>query len=253
MSGIGGKKLIGSGAKFNFRAKYWSFAMNQRTGNQNDLVFSYLELRKAVGIIGVALPLVLAIGKLILQGPGLEPTISSYYYTDLGNWFVGSLCAIGVFLLSNKGYPDAGADRGPGYDQIAGWLACIFAVGVALFPMAPAAPPKPTQQQVDIGWAHWTLAALLFLTLAYFSLFLFTKTDPNRTPTPRKLKRNIVYRVCGYTILASILLIPAVTHTPIADKVQACHPVFWLESLAVEAFGIAWLTKGETILKDEPA
>ena len=223
--------------------------MTQQPTDQN-LVFSYLELRKAVGIIGVALPFVLALGKLVLQGPGLEPTISSYYYTDLGNWFVGSLCAIGVFLLSTKGYPDAGpkAARGPGHDQIAGWLACIFAIGVALFPMAPAM--CPTSQQKHIGWMHWTLAALLFLTLAYFSLRLFTKTDPTKTPTPRKLKRNRVYRVCGYTILASILLIPVVTHTPIATYVQALKPVFWLESLAVEAFGVSWLTKGETILKD---
>lgn len=215
--------------------------------NQSDqnLVFSYLELRKAVGIIGVALPFVLALGKLVLQGPGLEPAISSYYYTDLGNWFVGSLCAIGVFLLSTKGYSS--------HDRIAGFLACIFAVGVALFPMAPAANATPTQ--VDIGWAHWTLAALLFLTLAYFSLFLFTKTktDPGSKPTPQKLKRNLVYRVCGCIILASIVLIPVLTHTPIGDKVEALHPVFWLESLAVVAFGVSWLTKGETILKDEAA
>lgn len=216
--------------------------MNQ---NNQNLEFSYLELRRAVGIIGVALPIVLALGKLLLQGPGLEATISSYYYTDLGNWFVGSLCAIGVFLLSTKGYS--------GHDQIAGCLACVFAVGVALFPMAPATNATP--KQVDVGWAHWTLAALLFLTLAYFSLCLFTKTteDPGSKPTPQKLKRNVVYRVCGYTILASVLLIPVVTHTPIADKVEALHPVFWLESLAVEAFGISWLTKGETILKDEAA
>lgn len=233
--------------------------MNQQPGDQN-LVFSYLELRKAVGIIGVALPVVLALGKLVLQGPGLEPTISSYYYTDLGNWFVGSLCAIGVFLLSTKGYPDRKAnsdtDSGIGYDQIAGWLACIFAVGVAMFPMAPepnATNPKlPTPQQVEIGKAHWTLAALLFVTLGCFSLFLFTKTDPNKTPTPQKRKRNLVYRVCGIIIFASILLIPVVTYKPIKDNVQALHPVFWLESLAVEAFGISWLTKGETILKDEP-
>jgi hypothetical protein len=224
--------------------------MTQQPSDPN-LAFSYLELRTTVGIIGVILPVVLAVGKLLLQGGGLEPTISSYYYTDLGNWFVGSLCAIGVFLLSTKGYPDA--DRRFGYDQIAGWFACAFAVGVALFPMAPE--PSATPQQVDIGWVHWTFAALLFLTLAYFSLCLFTKTDPNKTPTPQKRNRNIVYRVCGYTILASILLIPVVTHTPIADKLQACHPVFWLESFAVEAFGIAWLTKGETIriLNDKPA
>lgn len=221
--------------------------MNQQSSDQNPLVFSYLELRMAVGIIGLGLPVVLVIGKLLLQGGGLEPTISSYYYTHMGNWFVGSLCAIGVFLLSTKGYP------GPGHDQLAGFLACIFAVGVALFPMAPET--SATSAQEHIGKAHWTFAALLFLTLAYFSLCLFTKTDPTKIPTDRKRTRNVAYRVCGYIILASILLIPIVTHTPIADAVKPINPVFWLESLAVVAFGVAWLIKGETIpiLNDEEA
>ena len=29
------------------------------------------------------------------------------------------------------------------------------------------------------------------------------------------------------------------------------EPIFWLESVAIVAFGLSWLTKGETILKDE--
>jgi hypothetical protein len=33
--------------------------------------------------------------------------------------------------------------------------------------------------------------------------------------------------------------------------VERLTPVFWLESLAVVAFGVSWLTKGETILKDQ--
>lgn len=109
--------------------------------------------------------------------------------------------------------------------------------------MAPAPPPDPTRQQVDIGWVHGTLAALL--TLAYFSLFLFTMTDSRKgPPTAQKLKRNVVYRVCGYTILS-------VSYKPIAEKIPSLHPVFWLDSLAVEAFGVSWLVKGETILKDK--
>ena len=78
--------------------------MNQQSGSQDLLVLSYLELRKAVGIIGFALPFVLAFGKDLLQGPGIEGSISGYYYTDMRNVLVGSLCAIGVFLLSCRGY-----------------------------------------------------------------------------------------------------------------------------------------------------
>ncbi|HET8922593.1 MAG TPA: hypothetical protein VFN26_06305 [Candidatus Acidoferrum sp.] len=90
-------------------------------------------MRKAVGIIGVALPFALAFGKMLLQGSGLQPSISAYYYTDMRNVFVGSLCAIGVFLLSCKGYDWR--------DEAAGIAACVFAVGVATELAGVAFPP----------------------------------------------------------------------------------------------------------------
>lgn len=215
--------------------------INQQAGPQDPLALSYLDLRKAVGIIGVALPFVLAFGKDLLQGWGIQSSISSYYYTDMGNVSVGSLCAIGVFLMSCRGYDWE--------DETAGVLACIFAVGVALFPTTPDI--CATSQEKLIGRVHLSFAALLFLALAYFCLALFTKTDPNKNPTRKKLQRNIVYRVCGYTILASILLIVVAALPPVETHVQRLSPRFWLESLAVEAFAWAWLTKGEWILKDE--
>src|SRR5258708_1137366 len=100
----------------------------------DSLVMSYLGLRKAIGIIGLMLPFLLAIGNFFAQPllrdakplRGLQDSISHYYYTDMGNVFVGSLCAIGIFLLSYRGYEK--------HDRVAGTLACIFAVGVALFP-----------------------------------------------------------------------------------------------------------------------
>src|SRR5712671_5197551 len=92
----------------------------------NSLVISYLALRKAVGIIGIALPFVLAFGKILLDGPGIQSSVSAYYYTGMRDVFVGSLCAIAVFLMSYRGYERK--------DDIAGDLACVFALGVALLP-----------------------------------------------------------------------------------------------------------------------
>ena len=220
--------------------------MNQQSGPQQDLVLSYLALRKAVGIIGVALPFVLASGNcLIFHCTGLEASISCYYYTGMHNVFVGSMCAIGIFLMSTKGYDWK--------DQFFGILACIFAIGVALFPTTSTPCGSALPPHTIIGGVHLTFAALLFLTLAVFSIALFTKTnkDPNKTPTPQKLKRNIVYRVSGWTIVASIVLMAIVERTPIGARADSLNPVFWLESLAIVAFGISWLTKGETILKDK--
>jgi len=209
--------------------------MDQQPGTQDSLVLSYLDMRKIVGFIGVALPFALAIG----AGQGLQRTISNYYYTDMRNLFVGSLCAMGVFLISTKGY-----DR---RDRIAGALSGIFAFVVALL---PTSPDKPTLRQCVIGTLHLTSAALLFLTFAYFSLTLFTKTDQAQ-PTPQKRQRNRVYRVCGSLILVAILLIAIVKLANVPPGIARLEPIFWLESLAVEAFGVAWLTKGETILEDQ--
>jgi hypothetical protein len=215
--------------------------MNQQTDPQGSLVLSYLTLRKAVGIIGFALPFVLALGKILLQGPGIQATVSLYYYTVMGNVFVGSMSAIGVFLLSTRGY-----DR---KDEIAGRLASAFAIGVALFPTTPET--FATSRGQIIGAIHLSFAALLFLTLAYFSIVLFTKTNPDKSPTRRKLQRNAVYRIAGYAILAGIFLIVVVKLPPVKTHVERFKPVFWLESLAIVSFGASWLIKGETVLKDQ--
>lgn len=215
--------------------------MNQQAGPQNPLVLSYLGMRKAVGIIGIALPFVLAVGKILLQGSGIQSSISSYHYTDMRTVFEGSLCAIGVFLVSTRGY-----DR---KDEIAGRLASAFVIGVALLPTTPDAHATPRDK--IIGGVHLSFAALFYVTLAYFSIALFTKTAPENRPTPQKLQRNIVYRVFGYTILACLLLIGIVKLPVFADHLERLSPVFWLESVATMSFGVSWLTKGETILKDK--
>ena len=216
--------------------------MNERLKSKNALVFSYFTLRKAIGLLGTSFPFVLSLGALILFGTGIQSSISGYYYTGMGDVFVGTLCAIGFFLLSYRGYERK--------DNVAGDLGCIFAVGVALFPTTPDNPVSGDAR--FIGYIHFAFATLFFLTLIYFSLCLFTKTDPNRPPTPRKLQRNKVYKACGYTMILCIVLIVIYYLLPdeVASPIEVHNPVFWLEAIAVVAFGISWLIKGETILKD---
>jgi hypothetical protein len=87
--------------------------------------------------------------------------------------------------------------------------------------------------------------------MAYFSLCLFRKTDPTRPPTRQKLQRNRVYTLCGNTILVCIALIAVLAFVESDALVKRIRPIFWLESAAIVAFGVSWLTKGEAILKDE--
>ena len=215
--------------------------MEQQASSDSSLVLSYLNLRKAIGIIGASLPFALVIGKILLEGPGIQSSISSYYYTNMRDVFVGSLCAIAVFLMSYKGYERK--------DAVAGDLACIFALGIALFPTTTNI--NPTSQDRLVGVLHYLSAVLFFLTLAYFSLVLFRKSNPAKIRTRKKIQRNMVYTVCGYTILACIALLGLKSLLPEESPVNNLNPVFWLESIAVFVFGVSWLTKGEAILKDE--
>jgi hypothetical protein len=205
----------------------------------NTLVRSYLFLRRAIGVLGFALPIVVIVGKQILQGGGLLGSLSGYYYSDMRNVFVGILCAIGVFLISYRGYGRI--------DDLAADIAAVAGIGVALFPTSPA---SPTTTERAIGVAHIVFAAVFFLTLAFFCLFLFTKSDGS-VVTPRKKARNVLYRVCGVVMLASLVLIVLVGLF-FATATASLHPTVWLESLAIFAFGLAWLVKGETLLADFP-
>lgn len=206
---------------------------------KDPFVISYLGLRKSIGVIAISLPFVLAIGKGLFEGPGLEYSISSYYYTVMRDVFVGSLCAIAIFLMSYRG-PEP-------IDNLAGNLACGFALGIALFPTAPQIGATDAQQ--IIGMFHFIFAASFFLTLAYFSLVLFRRKSTN--PTPEKLLRNKIYTICGFTILVCIGFIVLVMQLPKGSSILNLNPVFFLESTAILAFGLSWFTKGEGILADQ--
>lgn len=216
--------------------------MEQISSAERTFVLSHLGLRKAIGIIGFLLPFILAVGKMISDGPGIESSISSYYHTGMRDFFVGTMCSIGAFLFSYKGYDTR--------DDIAGKLGSVFAIGLALVPTAPNM--SQIHEEILIGNIHLAFASAFFLTLAYFSLYLFTKTHPDRAPTRQKLHRNLVYKVCGLLITVALVLIVIVKQLPDNGWQTELDLMFWLESVAVVAFGISWLTKGEILLRDKP-
>jgi hypothetical protein len=210
--------------------------------SESSLVISYLMLRTTVGILGFALPILVPIGGMLIFKSGIQSSLSSYYYTGMRDVFVGILWTIGFFLYSYRGYERL--------DNIVGNFACVFAVGVSLFPTSPDGSSSPIADFV--GNIHLVFAALFFISLIYFSLVLFTRTSQDNQPTPNKMKRNMVYRICAYIMSACIILIAIFKFLPdsVAALFVAHDPVFWLETLAILAFGLSWFTKGEAILAD---
>lgn len=206
---------------------------------RNRLVLSYLTLRKIIGLLGMALPFVLIAGGFIVGNGEIESSLSLYYYTDVRDVFVGVLFAIGLGLLTYTGY-----DK---HDNHMSNIACALAIGVALFPTDPGEDITSL-----VGILHIVFAAGFFLTLIYIAAFLFTKTDPEHDPTPQKMYRNMVYVTCAVIMGVCIVSIGVFYLLPkeVATEAKLYDPIFYLEAIAVIAFGISWLTKGESIFKD---
>ena len=202
--------------------------LQRRTTQTNELVISYLLLRKTVGWIGMLLPFVLIVGNVVMSASRPD-SMSGYYYTPMRNVFVGALCALGVFLIAYDGY-----------DNVDRWItniAGLGAIGVAFCPTKPSGPLSTAQNVV--GDIHVFFAAVTFTALGLMAL-RFTKGCQVRLETT-------AYQACGSVILACVVLAAVSNLLPSADF--ASWPVlFILEATAVVAFGISWFVKGKTIL-----
>src|SRR5258708_14016070 len=109
----------------------WAFVTKP---GSDPLVRSYLFLRSGIGSIGVALPVVLVIGAILVdQRFEFLDSMSSYYYSVMRDVFVGSLWAIGIFLLCYQyDHLDDLVSTVPGF--------CPFCL--SLFPTPPYSPPN---------------------------------------------------------------------------------------------------------------
>jgi hypothetical protein len=62
----------------------------------------------------------------------------------------------------------------------------------------------------------------------------------------------LTLKTCGIIMVIAILVILSNFLGLIPDEVfKKYHLTFWMETIAVESFGVAWLTKAEVILKDK--
>lgn len=216
------------------------------------LLITYRTLRKSVGILGIVLPFLLIVGFDLFdkQCTSFPPSISHFYYTDMGNWFVGTLCAVSLFMFCYNGHDKS--------DKIASKLAGLFALLVAMFPtdfnsFANIICSRISLQENPLAnIIHYVSAALLFCTFAFFALFQFTKTNKPGPVNRQKKKRNLIYKICGWVIVFSITGIAIIGFVDnLNARLKFLKPTFVLETVALVAFGFSWLIKGETFFRDK--
>jgi hypothetical protein len=203
------------------------------------------NVRQALGILGIVFPFVLALGVYVYDDCELQPSISHFYHTVMGNVFVGFLCAYAMFLYAYRGYDER--------DSRAANLAATLAIITAL---VPTDLQKGYEACVHAPWftnqiIHLSAAGSFFVVLSYISIKLFRETDNTKQPTLRKLTRNKIYLVCGIGMLACLGAIAL--YFWICGQYpewKALKLVFWFEALALLLFGISWLVKGELVFSD---
>jgi hypothetical protein len=202
-------------------------------------------MRKAIGLIAFALPLLVI---LLSDCTFQEMTsISISYWTDAGDIFVGSLVAVAFFLFAYNGTGDCRRD-------IEYWLskaACVFAILVALFPTdnfkggagsVPAWVVSVSEYiHLEPNQIHNIAAILLFICLilliSFFSL---------RAKYKKAYSRSRFYKSIS---LAMLFGMPAVF---LLGKVKGWYePVFWVELVGLWLFAIGWFTAGSYKRIDE--
>jgi heme A synthase len=195
--------------------------------------------RQLIGYIGLTLPLLLIFIALIRDGVerwrSLD-SISAYYYTGGVAAFVGMLISLSLFLFTYRGYDN----KYNWADKLTAKTAACAALVVAFFPTAAPAGVSVLAWWTPLtGRLHYVAAVVLFAMFAIFALWLFRLTGKEEKRRPDKRRRNLFYLICGTIIVGSILWAGV-------NRLNG-KSIFWPESVALIAFALSWLIKGNAL------
>jgi hypothetical protein len=200
--------------------------LSTKTAWGENPALSYRNMRAITGYVGLTLPVVLLLDGLV--DGHIESSLSTYYYTNVGNVFTGALCVIGIFLLAYRLTAWA-------IDNVVTSLAGIAALGVAFF---HAAPEHATLSQLRLADVHLTCATALFVLLGGISLLIFP-----RDVVPGQRWRANWYMAFGALIWLSIILMPTLSWLA-GSFYNGNHVFFVLETVCVMAFAMSFILKG---------
>ena len=206
------------------------------------LRFDQRRLASLVGYVAIGLPIILGVGGIALGE--FRPSLSGFYYERilLGDVFVGSLVFIGTAMFASRGWSRKVADLA----TIAGLCAYLVALSPAAGWLVGEENTRIYQTATNI--VHAAAAMVLFLVLAFFAFFVFTKVEPHQTGSDgeylrAKLIRNRIYRTTGTLILLALAMIAAGNEL-FPEWAKAHRVTYWAEAVALVAFGVSWLVQG---------
>lgn len=237
---------------------------SQNLRTQNRLAF-------LVGLVALCLPIIMILGAR-LDGGCYRDSISHYYYAQvLGSIFVGLLSFIGGFMIAYSGehwVEDTGSfiagvgaffvaifpTIGNGCEDHPGFLSRVFVQYHSGPPDRVVPMPDGSFFMLfpDVGDVHRMAASVLFIYLGVYCLVVMRRIVPERHIRDNRLieskrRRNLVYGICGYTILGCVTLLACIGFlTGPEFKVwwNQWNLTFVFETTMLWAFALAWFTKG---------
>lgn len=238
------------------------------------------RLAKLVGLVAFFLPVVLFAGTL--AGSCFRDSISHFYYAQfLGAVFVGMLVFIGGFLIAYTGEHWL-EDLGSVVAGVGAFLVAVFPTTgdgcermsefhARVFVNVTAGDPPTLAAIAERGFfvlfprvenLHAWGAAILFTYLALYCWFVLARVVPERHKAGGRLietkyRRNILYRTCALVILACVATLGlkvALGSPGFVEGWNALNLTFYVETVALWAFGLAWWVKGRSVkaLNDPP-
>ncbi len=185
--------------------------------------YSY-PLRKVIGILGMALPLILIAGNW-----GVERSISFYYYTKMSTVFTGILITFGLVLLTYTGRKEINKRNN---EKLLTTFGGIFALLVALVPTKYGCDIEAifyVHNDIVRGWIHNGSAVLFIFLMGLVVLLKFSKD--------KYFKK--LYLISGWLVMLGLAF------TIISFIIKPFNnAVFWGETFCLWAFGLAWLRRG---------
>ena len=206
-------------------------------------VRSYLIMRTVVGALGIALPFVLVLvdGLWFDGDPFPRTSLSAYYYSGARELFVGTLSAIGVFLITYK-------VAEVNLDNTLSLLAGLAVVVVALFPtgrpidLVGLTPLQDRLGESVVAGIHFTAAGVFILSLAAISYYFGKREGARPRIAGRRSPRfwQTYHWICAGTIAAAFVWSAV---TGLSDWGPS-RSLLYGEAVAVWAFAASWLWKG---------
>lgn len=227
-----------------------AFQNNDDSGAQ-----AYARIRKGVGLCGATIPF-LCLGLSLIHCGKILPSISHYYYTIVGDAFVGILFALGLFLFLYKSVFKIEKLR-----RRENWLTNISGALAIIVAFIPTDPKEGDCYYISLtnGYAqtfgflgnlHLPSAGIMLLIFGIIAWKYFPLNwETGAVDSPNKK----TYRTCAVFIFSAL----AVLVLYFADSkffngkylswLEKIRIVFMMECVAVLAFAVSWLEKGKIV------